>query len=256
MKRKNYNKWFTFFNFVLVVVLTCPAVAGPKSQGHVDNHPPYQRKPQAQRLSFDPFHKNDPSSHPRFLLNPQVQHQAGQAYTEETIREVVNHSRPIQTQSDYNHLAIKDNTSKQTVGLMQIYHARHGQVFQETLGKAGKLDANTKAVGFVIDPAHQNKGYATDAVKTVATELFTQEGASRLTATVQPDNTASKRVLEKAGFKQKFSSIPDSEYQGGRSDVYVLSKKRWQKNEATRDGSTATPDKTSPPTYVPAAFDH
>ncbi len=48
---------------------------------------------------------------------------------------------------------------------------------------------------------HWGKGYMTEAAQLLVAYLFDVKPVNRLQATIFPDNTASRRVLEKAGFE-------------------------------------------------------
>ena len=60
-------------------------------------------------------------------------------------------------------------------------------------------DGNTE-LGYGIDEPYRGKGYASEAVKAVSEWAFAK-GAYYVSAQTQADNDASKRVLEKCGFK-------------------------------------------------------
>ena len=64
-------------------------------------------------------------------------------------------------------------------------------------------------IGYVIHPAHQNRGYATHALRAALADFF-QLGIDEVSATAFSENTASRRVMEKCGLKQseKSGSIP------------------------------------------------
>jgi len=69
----------------------------------------------------------------------------------------------------------------------------------------GRVDAEitlameASNVGYYFFPAHWGQGYATEAVQVVTQHLLSQ-GVLRLVATVTAGNTASERVLHKAGY--------------------------------------------------------
>lgn len=54
-------------------------------------------------------------------------------------------------------------------------------------------------IGYTLDPAHQGRGYAVEAVGAVVDALFASR-VHRIEAGVDPANRASRRVLERAGF--------------------------------------------------------
>ena len=55
-------------------------------------------------------------------------------------------------------------------------------------------------IGYGISEEYQNNGYATEAVKAVLDWAFAHTEVTTIEAETDPDNTASKRVLEKCGF--------------------------------------------------------
>lgn len=59
---------------------------------------------------------------------------------------------------------------------------------------------NGIAVGYFISQEFTNNGYATEAMKAFIDYIFKKYGYIHLIATVQPDNTASNRVVQKLGF--------------------------------------------------------
>lgn len=75
----------------------------------------------------------------------------------------------------------------------------------------------TWTVGYVMNPGHWGHGYATEAVRALLTELFVVRGAHRVVARCDPRNTASWRLLERAGMRREahvlqgasFTTAPD-----------------------------------------------
>jgi ribosomal-protein-alanine N-acetyltransferase len=70
--------------------------------------------------------------------------------------------------------------------------------------KIGQLLCSPKgphySIGYRILPAERNKGYCTEAVKIIVDYLFLTQNIVRIESETSPKNTASSRVLEKAGF--------------------------------------------------------
>jgi ribosomal-protein-alanine N-acetyltransferase len=54
-------------------------------------------------------------------------------------------------------------------------------------------------VGYLVGPAHQGAGYGTEVATWLVARAFEEHGIRRVEATCHPDNTASARVLAKAG---------------------------------------------------------
>ena len=61
-----------------------------------------------------------------------------------------------------------------------------------------EISGDSLELGWVIHPQHQNRGYATAAVKAAIGELF-QNGFRQVAAGAFENNIASQRVMEKAG---------------------------------------------------------
>jgi RimJ/RimL family protein N-acetyltransferase len=62
-------------------------------------------------------------------------------------------------------------------------------------------------IGYSITPTEQGKGYATEAVGAVISALFTEAHLHRISAGIDPANTASRRLLEKLGFRYEGRSV-------------------------------------------------
>ena len=56
-------------------------------------------------------------------------------------------------------------------------------------------------IGYGILGDYQGQGYATEAVNAAVMWALRQPGVTRVEAETEPDNTASRRVLEKCGFQ-------------------------------------------------------
>jgi ribosomal-protein-alanine N-acetyltransferase len=76
---------------------------------------------------------------------------------------------------------------------------------REYIGEAGVLSFNkekTRAVvGYNLLPQYWKNGYATEITKALVKYLFEEEKVERVEGLVGEDNIASRKVLEKSGFK-------------------------------------------------------
>ncbi|GGG72640.1 GNAT family N-acetyltransferase [Paenibacillus radicis (ex Gao et al. 2016)] len=75
-------------------------------------------------------------------------------------------------------------------------------------------------LGYFVDRQHNGKGYATAAVSLCVEKAFSELGLHRVQAGVMPRNTASIRVLEKAGFRHE-----------GLSQHYLKINGAWEDHE-------------------------
>ena len=69
------------------------------------------------------------------------------------------------------------------------------------LGKPG-ADADIE-LGYGTEPAHRNRGYATEAAAALAAWGLAQPGVERVVSRCDRANAPSLRVLEKAGFVRR-----------------------------------------------------
>ena len=73
-------------------------------------------------------------------------------------------------------------------------------------------DVRVALIGYTLAAAHHGRGYATEAAGALVDRLFGVLGVHRVAATLDPENTASARLLERLGFR----------YEGrGRGAAYV-----------------------------------
>ena len=65
-------------------------------------------------------------------------------------------------------------------------------------------------LGYLLDPAHHGRGYATEMVGAALDLAFGELGLRRVTAGCFADNVASWRVMEKAGMRREQHGLRDS----------------------------------------------
>ena len=70
-----------------------------------------------------------------------------------------------------------------------------GDIGFHTAPSAGSVE-----IGYGIVPAHRGHGYVTDAVNALTAWALAQPGVTEVRAETDPDNVASQRVLDRAGF--------------------------------------------------------
>jgi [ribosomal protein S5]-alanine N-acetyltransferase len=75
-------------------------------------------------------------------------------------------------------------------------------VGQVTVGSLGREPAEAAYVGYWIDQAFTGRGVATRALALVLDHAFATLDLPRVEANIQPDNLASRRVVDKVGFRE------------------------------------------------------
>jgi len=61
----------------------------------------------------------------------------------------------------------------------------------------------TWEIGYIFNPAYQNKGYATEAARAIVNHAFKELGAHRVIGCCNPENVPSWKVLEKCGMRRE-----------------------------------------------------
>lgn len=69
------------------------------------------------------------------------------------------------------------------------------------IGFKGRPDGGVVEIGYGLAPSARGHGYAAEAVETIV-QLAAGLGVATIRADTEPDNAASRRTLERAGFHQ------------------------------------------------------
>jgi RimJ/RimL family protein N-acetyltransferase len=91
----------------------------------------------------------------------------------------------------------------------------------------------TAEIGFVFDPCHQGKGFATEASRALIDWAFASAGMHRVIGQLDARNAASARVLEKLGMRLEAHLVENEwvkgEWQSGL--VYALLDREWSSRD-------------------------
>ena len=91
-----------------------------------------------------------------------------------------------------------------------------------SLTQIAKGDVQSCNTGFTLDEEHNAKGYTTEALQLVVDFAFKELRLHRIEAGAMPDNLASIRVLEKAGFKKEGIAKENLKINGKWTDHQIL----------------------------------
>ncbi|MGH3004105.1 MAG: GNAT family N-acetyltransferase [Gaiellaceae bacterium] len=88
----------------------------------------------------------------------------------------------------------------------------------------------TVEIGFVLDPRHQGRGYATEAARELLRVAFEQFEMHRAIGRCEARNTGSVRVLEKLGMRREAHLVENELVKGEWQSelVYALLDREWQ----------------------------
>ena len=93
------------------------------------------------------------------------------------------------TPSYYRFWAVADAGTDRWLGLVN-YHDGH-------------IRSKRVAIGYIIDPARHRQGIATEAISAMLDFCFGELGLHRVQAFIIHDNTASRALVEKLGFRSE-----------------------------------------------------
>lgn len=88
------------------------------------------------------------------------------------------------------HLAIAENADNRVLGEILLF-VRAAEAAESGIGE----------IAYVVDPAERGRGIAPAAVQLLSEWAFAELDLKRLQLSIHPDNHASQRVAEKAGYQ-------------------------------------------------------
>ena len=112
---------------------------------------------------------------------------------------------------------------------MQLAVLRDGAMIGDVA--VGISDEGRQAmIGYSIAPVAQGNGYATEAVRAVVAALFAAPEMHRISASVDPANVASQRVLDKLGLRHEGRAIAAVLVRGewADDDSYAILATEWR----------------------------
>lgn len=71
------------------------------------------------------------------------------------------------------------------------------------IGFIAHFASHGTVIGYAVLPSERRKGYGSEAIRIVVDYLFLSKNIVRIQAETHPQNIASQRVLEKAGFRKE-----------------------------------------------------
>jgi len=92
-------------------------------------------------------------------------------------------------------------------------------------------DVTLGILGYAVVPEQHGRGFATEAAASVVQFAFENVHLHRLRATALRDNIASRRVLERLGFRIRYADVREVPRYGGPArlgDTYMLERDDWQ----------------------------
>ena len=87
--------------------------------------------------------------------------------------------------------------------VLAVCRADEPGVIGEVVVKLSSAYAHQAEIGWVFHPAHEGRGYATEAARAVAAAAFDDLGAHRIFARLDVENTGSVKLCERLGMRRE-----------------------------------------------------
>jgi RimJ/RimL family protein N-acetyltransferase len=114
---------------------------------------------------------------------------------------------------------------------------REGDLIGDCVLWLGSIAHAQGEVGYIVDPAYQGHGYASEAAAALIDLAFREVGLHRVVGRIEPRNAASGRVLENAGMRREALFVENELIKGEWQSeaVYAILRREWA--ERRRNGA-------------------
>ena len=109
-------------------------------------------------------------------------------------------------------VTLRDDPAAPIIGDFML---RHEDAWAQ-LEVAGQACGTQAELGWVLDPAYTDHGYATEAVRELLRHCFEDLGVRRVTANCFLDNDTSARLMERVGMRRELHAVRESLHRSGR----------------------------------------
>jgi RimJ/RimL family protein N-acetyltransferase len=174
---------------------------------------------ETERLTLRPFVEDDFDAMHAMRSSPDVsrylyQEPATPEQTRDRLSRLI--ASPAWTkEDDWFSAAAVERASGVTVGDLAFHWVSEGD--------------RTAEIGFVFDPRHQRKGFATEASRALLDWAFARAGMHRVIGRLEARNAASARVLEKLGMRLEAHFVENEWVKGEWQSelVYAVLDREW-----------------------------
>ncbi|MFJ1298562.1 GNAT family N-acetyltransferase [Pseudomonadota bacterium AL_CKDN230030165-1A_HGKHYDSX7] len=118
---------------------------------------------------------------------------------------------------------------------LAVTRGEDGVLLGEVLLKHAQRSALQGEVGYIFDPRHAGRGYATEAVTAMVSLGFDTIGLHRIFARLDAANAGSIGVVERLGMRREAHLIQNDRYDGvwGDEFVYAVLAREWAARRQT-----------------------
>jgi RimJ/RimL family protein N-acetyltransferase len=115
------------------------------------------------------------------------------------------------------------------------FHRESGELIGDVVLFWRSVKHRGGEVGYIVDPAHQGNGYATEMARFMLHLGFDEMNLHRMIARIDPRNTASARVLERLGMRKEAYLVSNEFIQGEWTDEedFAILEDEWRAQQSS-----------------------
>ena len=115
-------------------------------------------------------------------------------------------------------------------------HRESGALVGDVILRWVSLEHGLGEIGYIVHPDHAGHGYATEMARPLLAVAFDRVGLHRVIGSVQLENTASVRVLEKLGMRREAHFVENEFVKGEWQSelVYAILAEEWRAQSRRR----------------------
>jgi RimJ/RimL family protein N-acetyltransferase len=180
---------------------------------------------ETERLTLRPFVEDDFEAMHAMRSSPEVViYLYEEPFSQEQTHDLLNRKMAVSAwakEDDWLSVAAVERSSGITVGDMALHWVSERD--------------RTAEIGFVFDPRHQGKGFATEASHALVAWAFGSAGMHRVIGRLEARNTASARVLEKLGMRLEAHFVENEwvKHEWQSELVYSILEHEWAAKRGT-----------------------
>jgi RimJ/RimL family protein N-acetyltransferase len=174
---------------------------------------------ESERLIIRPISINDKESIFAYRADPENnKYQSLIPKTVDDVADFINKSSiEMDVQGTWFQFVIIEQLNNQLIGDIGIHFLEN--------------DSENKQVqiGYTLDRRYHRNGYATEALSVIINYLMTKLKKHRIVASIDPNNTASIKLIERLGFRKEAHFIESLFFHGQWVDdlIYAILEKEW-----------------------------
>ena len=172
---------------------------------------------ESERLLLRAFRESDLENFVSYRSNPEVaRYQSWENFTREEGERFINHVSQCEfdVPGTWYQIALALKENDHLIGDLAVHTLE---------------DARQVEIGFSLEPKHQNRGYANEAIRMLLDYLFMELEKHRVFAITDAENLPAQRLLEKLCFRLEAKYVENVWFKGqwDSEHLYAMLQREW-----------------------------